>query len=256
MTPTIARRLACAICRETVTYETLKTRGNDVLVARTSFSSPSSVIIKLWNRPSWKGSLRRYTKTNIAWKEWSTLQLMHKAGIKAPYPYSYLELGPGYRFTEAIIMGDLGECHDVTEYIKRLLRELKTNELAVFERAMIRSTASMIKMGLIDIDHRLPNFVVSHGRPVRLDFELTRQMKNPRSNPRKIGIMLGTFIGSYLFAVQPNTKLAESFTRRLFAEVKPSNTTIHFANKRIQQMLDRQKAESGINTKFTCTREK
>jgi hypothetical protein len=125
---------------------------------------------------------------------------------------------PAARHTEVLIEEDLGACRDATEEYKAMLREGRATEAAAFEEHLLRSTEVMLQRGLMDTDHRLPNFVVRpDGRPVRLDFELARRVRNPLRHPEPLGRMIGTFLGSYLFAVQPDVARARSFAERLQA---------------------------------------
>jgi hypothetical protein len=142
-------------------------------------------------------------------------------------------------------------CRDATEEYKAMLKAGRHNEAAVFEEALLHATEVMLACGLIDTDHRLPNFVVRpDGRPVRLDFELARPVRQPRRHPEKLGRMIGTFLGSYLFAVQPDTARARRFAERLQARLDLSPKVLAIAKAHIDEMTERQKKEIGMDTRM------
>jgi hypothetical protein len=155
------------------------------------------------------------------------------------------------KHTEALISSDLGECKDSTEVYKSLIRT-DPDAARAFENELIASTCSMIRRGLLDTDHRLPNFVVpSNGIPLRIDFELCTPVRCPQRHPQQLGIMLGTFLGSLVFAVQPDTARARDVCARLFREIRPTEKIIGTAQKVLTEMLQRQHEEIGLNTSFT-----
>lgn len=236
-----ARRVSCEVLRE---------RGKDVLIVRTAGPSGSSVVVKLWNRPDWRGGLRRLTRSNPGAREWRTLIRLRAAGLRVPAVHAYVTLRSGdARHTEALVVEDLGRCGDTTESLKRLIRAGDESGVRSFENAMIEATRLMVKAGLLDHDHRLPNFVTApDGCPVRLDFELVHRVWWPRVHPRRLGVMLGTLIGSHAFAVQPETARTTAFAARLTAALRPSASALQVASARVRAMVERQKVEIGLNT--------
>ncbi len=253
--PTVAddswTRLAMAVSRREVPgMSILRERGQDVLIARTQSADGEPVIVKCWNRRGWRGAARRISRTNIGWREYQALRHLHDAGIPCPFPYAYRVLPPqpGVRHTEALISADLGVCRDSTEWFKALLRENPDAALA-FEDRIIEATAAMVANGLLDTDHRLPNFVVPpDGVPVRIDFELCIPVRAVAWHPRLLGGMIGTLLGSHVFAVQPMTGRSVDFCRRLLARVPVPARSRRHARMVVATMLERQRRESGIDT--------
>ncbi len=230
----------------------LRERGNDVIIARVKAPNGNSVIVKCWNRRGLRGALRRLTRSNIGWREFTALRRLRQAGIPCPEPIAYrvLPRSGKARHTEALVSGDLGPCGDATERLKHLLKT-DPDAARAFDLELIRATAAMISRGLIDTDHRLPNFVIPPGGgPVRIDFELCIPVSHVSLHPKRLGEMLGTFLGSYVFAVQPDTVRATSFARELLARVAPPASALPVASAVIHRMLNRQRLESGIDTRF------
>ena len=250
--PSAYAQLAFDVSCRRALMQVLRIRGKDVLIARLGGPDGRPVIVKLWNRRGLRGWLRRITGTSIARREWNALHRLRREGIGTPEPLACFTLRhPQTRHTDVLIEEDLGVCRDATEEYKAMLKAGRHDEMAVFEEALLRATEVMLACGLIDTDHRLPNFVVRpDGRPVRLDFELARPVRQPRRHPEKLGRMIGTFLGSYLFAVQPDTARARRFAERLQARLNLSPKVLAIARAHIDEMTERQKKEIGMDTRM------
>ena len=221
-------------------------------IARATAPDGRSVIVKLWNRPGPRGWLRRLAAATIAQREWNALTGLRRADLGVPEPLACFTLRhPEALHTEVLIEEDLGACGDVTETFKQLRREKRAEEIAAFEEHLLRATEVMLQRGLLDTDHRLPNFVVRpDGRPVRLDFELARPVRHPRRDEKQLGRMIGTFLGSYLFAVQPDTAAARAFAERLQARLQLTPNVLAIARPRVEEMMARQRREIGMDTRM------
>lgn len=233
-------------------YESLKERGDDVLIARAVLEDGCSAIFKFWNRRGVCGELRRVTQTGTAYRERDALCLLRQNGLSVPEVYGLFRLrGVEARFTECLVEEDLGVCKDATEVLKAYIRAGDEAAVVQFEQELIRSTKVLVENRLLDTDHRLPNYVVTPaGHPVRLDFELAQRIRLPYLPVRQYGLMLGALIGSYLFAVQPDSARMDSFALRLLAELQPSEKVLQEATAEIRRMLIRQKRSVGIDTDF------
>ena len=241
----LARTVSLGTARD---MEILRERSGDARVARVAGPQGESVVVKLWNRPGWRGLVRRWTRTNSARREWRTLCRLHRVGLFVPEPLAYVAgLGQAVH-TEGVISRDLGQCSDAVEHFKGLVRSGARDQEAEFVRQVVRATAVMVHLGLLDTDHRLPNFVVApDGRPVRLDFELNVRTPWPRLWTRKYGLMLGTLLGSFVFAVQPDQDRALAFAAELRRELAPPRRVLLVAESRMREMLARQKREIGLD---------
>lgn len=239
-------------------YESLKERGADVLLARVMLDNGETAIFKFWNRPTTAGFFRRLTHTGTAWKERAALQLLHTHHLKVPEVYALLTItDTEAKHTECLIVEDLGRCADSTEFFKAAIRSNDTAAIEAFERNIISSTKTMIDCRLLDIDHRLPNYVITpEGEPVRLDFELARRIHIRQIHTKEYGLMIGTLLGSYIFAVQPNTARMEHFFNKLIDVPAPPASVLHIAAARIHDMLERQRQEIGMDITFNPPWEK
>ena len=245
-------KLALEVSTRRLELQVLRERGQDVLIARVPGPEGQPVIVKLWNRRGLRGWLRRISGTTIARREWDALQRLGKDDLGVPRGLACFTLRhPEARHTEVLIEEDLGACRDATEEYKAMLREGRAAEAAAFEEHLLRSTEVLLQRGLLDTDHRLPNFVVRpDGRPVRLDFELARRVRDPLRHPEPLGRMIGTFLGSYLFAVQPDVARARSFAERLQARLQLPAPVLALARRRVEEMTDRQRREIGMDTRM------
>lgn len=230
----------------------LRERGSDVRIARVSTAHDGSVVVKLWNRPGLRGLVRYLSCSSAARREWTALKRLSESGVPVPEPLAYIpRLSGPAAHTQALITRDLGECGDVLEYLKELIQQGDQQKEQDFCDEIIRVTAVMVRLGLLDTDHRLPNFVVEPGgSPVRLDFELNVRRPFPRLWIRKYGLMLGTLLGSFVFAVQPDTHKVQSFAARLRKTLEPPKPVLRVAEKRMQEMLQRQERETGLHIKI------
>ena len=229
--------------------EILKERRGDVLVVRSSGPDGRNLVVKLWNRRGLRGWVRRLTRTSCAWREYVALRsLMNKAAV--PEVLGYFRLRDwGAAYTEAVVLQDLGRCGDLTEHVKRLRREGGDAALARIEEELIKSTQTLVESNIVDVDHRLPNFLVRPcGVIARVDFEMAHRVRNRGADPAELGGMLGTLIGSYAFALQPDTAPVGVFAESLARVSKACPQARRFARLQIDKMLCRQDREAGIRT--------
>jgi hypothetical protein len=229
--------------------EVLKQRPGDVLVVRSSGPSGKNLVVKLWNRRGLHGWLRRVTRTNSGWREYVALRsLVNKAAVPEVLGYFRLREAQAAH-TEAVVLEDLGRCGDLTEHVKQLRREGGDTALAAIEGELIKSTHALVESNIVDADHRLPNFVVRPcGVIARVDFEMAHRVRNPRADPQELGGMLGTLIGSYAFALQPDTAPIGLFAESLARASNACPKARRFARLQIDKMLRRQNVEAGIQT--------
>ncbi|NCA89535.1 MAG: hypothetical protein EOM92_11670 [Gammaproteobacteria bacterium] len=246
----VARHISLA---DPETIDLIRERGSDVRIARTLSPNGEPVVIKLWNRRGLRGLLRRWIRTNPAGREWHALRRLRSAGLEVPTPLAYLTgLGRPCAHTEALITGDLGPCGDAVEHLKALIRRGDLSGEQVFVATIIQVTRTMISLGYLDTDHRLPNFVVTPlGSPVRLDFELNLWHPWHRLWTRDYGLMVGTLIGSFVFAVQPDINRVKDFARTLRLSLDPPKPVLRVAEERVDEMLSRQQAEIGLAIQVT-----
>lgn len=245
------RQLAVATGQGSVPgIQILKERGNDVRVARVPHPSGNgTVVVKLWNRRGLRGWLRRITRSNIGWREYAALRFLEPLRVGTPKPLAYLVLRDARTpYTEAMVSADLGECQRALAVFKDLLAAGDESRVRAFESALIESTAGMLAVGLVDTDHRIPNFTVPAGseKPVRLDFELCRRVRCVAWHPHAVGLMLGTLLGTHVFAVQPAVHKTTDFAARLQTAVRATPRVQRIARARVAEMLGTQSRERGV----------
>ena len=244
------RLFAERVSEGAVPVEVLKERPKDVLVARARGPGGKELVLKLWNRRGIRGWLRRATRTNSGWREYRALRRLRVRGAQVPEALGYFELRADCgNYTEALVLEDLGRCGDLTEHVKRVRREHGDKALEPIQDELIRSTRELLESNIIDEDHRMPNFVVRPcGGLSRVDFELAKRVRRPEEEPDKLGVMLGTLIGSYAFALQPDTSPILPFAEGLAQASKAGAKARRIARIRVDGMLRRQDVEKGVRT--------
>jgi hypothetical protein len=247
------QQIAELVSADTYPHEILREGNKEGLVARATKADGSSAVLKFWKRTGLRGALRRLTQTGTAYLERNAQQHLIQHNLRVPKVYGVYHMrNAGARHTECLVQEDLGVCRDATEVLKQYILDSNTDAVDLFEKEIISSTCIMVESGLLDVDHRLPNYVVPPtGKPVRLDFELAKRVRFLGLETRQYGTMLGTLLGSYVFAVQPDQVRMEQFAEKLVVALKPPKAVLHIAGERIANMIDRQKKEAGIDTAFT-----
>ncbi len=217
----------------------------DGKVARATDESGRSVIVKLWKRPGLNGLIRRLTRTGSVLREYRTLDLLHRAGMKVPAPLGYRKINlDAVDYTDALFVEDIGECVTALSHVKRLIAENRQEELTAFEDDLVEMTAALIDAGVVDPDHGMLNVVVlPNGRPVRLDFEIARRVIYPALATKAYGDTLGRLIASYTFAVQPDVNRVREFAKRLKDQLDPPAAALKRCKWYVKDRLDRQRRE-------------
>lgn len=243
--------VAFAVSAGEVRYDVLRRRP-DVLTARATVEDDHSVIVKLWNRPTLRGALRRLTRTNTGYREWRALNILRAARVRVPRPLAYVRLtDPRCTHTEALVSEDLGRAGRTIDRVKTCIAAGDHDALAAIENELISLTADVLRAGIVDPDHRLENFIFARdGRLARIDLEHGVSICTPWGALR-YGTMLGTLIGSYVFAVQPHIYLADAFARRLAERMAPPPRVLRRAAAVSKQMLDHQRETIGIDARLS-----
>jgi len=233
-------------------FEALKDRP-DARVVRCCLSEDRSVILKLWVRPGSRGELRRLTRTSSVHREWRTLNCLYQAGVSVPEPLGLCRVKQqGVNFTDALFIEDIGACIQAIDHVKTLVRENQLDELRCFEDQVIDLTDRMLRLGVVDPDHGFLNTVVpSSNLPVRLDFEIAQRVVFPSMFTGLLGSMLGRLVGTYIFAVQPDTSRVKGFASRLVEKVKPTGRVLDRTKTYLIQLMDKQEKEIGLRTELS-----
>ena len=239
--------VAYAVACGEVAGEDLKERDGDCRVIRLNESGEDAVIIKLWNRPGWRGRIRRFTRTTPGKKEFRALSLLQRIGIKAPIPLALNDL-KGAPFTEALFQEDLGRCIIGVMHIKNLIASGQDKDLEVFLNGVVGITEKMVNARMFDVDHTFVNIVATPaGRPARLDMELAVQTRWGVPT-RMYGKMLGKLIASHAYAVQPDVMRTTQFAEQLVDALHPTWPVLKVAGQTVEMSMAQQYKTSGIET--------
>lgn len=246
-TPEDARRLIAETCRDLDAAEVVSKRDFRLVVrARTTRGAP--VIVKLWARPGPRGALRRILGQTAARYEFRNLRLMERLGVSAPLALVHGRAAPNAGgYTDAMAMEDLGDCETATQYLKRMIAAGDEAAVTRFEDEVIAMTGRLARGRVIDFDHSMVNIVVRDGSPVRLDLEKARRLPWIGLRRGLYARMIGQLLGTYVFAVQPDTDRAARFASRLFDEIRPSPAVAAGAQAHLDAMLRRQKDGIGMD---------
>ncbi len=221
--------------------------GRTVVRVRRRRAPP--VIVKWWARLDLVGALRARTRTASWDHEWRSLRALHQAGVPVPRPVSLLQVDEAGVPVHAVLMEDLGRCTVALDHVKALAAAGDEEALRTFDAALIDLTARIVEAGFVDPDHRLNNVVVdATGRPLRLDVELARPASSLLS-PVAHGRMLGCLVATYVYAVQPEVRLAERFAADLTRRLEPSWASRRAAARVVRGMLAVQRDGRGIDTR-------
>jgi len=233
--------------------EAIYRRKNRVVIRWRGAVSGASLIIKMWSRTGLKGGLRRLLRIASCDHEWRTLVRLRRVHMDVPRPLGMCRLKNSIAsYTDVLFLEDLGECDSSSDYLKRLIYEGQEQQVLRFENVMIRMTEQILAAGMIDVDHGLANIVMqASGRPVRLDFELSRRVIWPRLFPIMYGDMLGRLIVLHAFAVQPHTDRTTRFAERLCEHLHPPRRSLVQAGIHIRKYLKEQFENTGIDTRLT-----
>lgn len=225
-------------------------RENRIVIRLPAPERGGSVILKMWARPDARGALRRVLRIGSCEHEWRSLRRLAAAGVAVPQPLGHARVAPAIAgYTDALFMEDLGECESANQYLRRLLREGREDEIVRFEDAMIEMTGRILAAGMLDVDHGLVNMVVQgSGRPVRLDLELARHVVWPRAFTGQYGRMLGHLLALHAFAVQPDTRRTSLFAERLRRRLAPPARVLAQASEYVRLGMRLQRERQGIDT--------
>ena len=249
--PYAARALIADTCRRLDEIEVVSKRSFRLVVRRTA-PDGTPVIVKLWARPGWRGTLRRLLGQTAARYEFRNLRMMERLGVPAPRAFAYGRAAPNDQsYTDAMVMEDLGEIETAGIYLKGRIAAGDEAAVAEFEDEVIRMTGILARARIIDFDHSMVNIVVKEGRPLRLDLEKARRVPWIGLRPNLYGEMIGQLLATYVFAVQPDVARAERFAKKLFAEIRPAPSILRRAQAHVDKQMKRQKEGRGIDMSLT-----
>lgn len=233
--------------------EVVSRRQADCIVIRWQGADAGhSMILKMWSRADFSGSVRRLLGIASVDQEWRNLTRMRRLNIAVPRPLGKFRAVPSISgYTDVLFMEDLGPCMTALEHLKSLLSAGRELPALRFENELIELTAQILEGGVLDADHGMLNTVVtSSGRVVRLDVEIAQWVIWPRLFPRSYGGMLGRLIGLHAFAVQPDVGRTTRFAERLRERLRPPPNVLRRAGAHAREMMRKQNNKVGIATQL------
>lgn len=234
--------------------EILHTRGDRRGgLLRIPLDSQESTVVKIWRIRNLKERIKSKVYFSNAWREWHMHQFIHQAGVQAPVPIDYfrLSLPKGDTF-ECMAIEDLGETERGLPYLKRLIANNDESKAKVFEKGLVDITLDLIKLGVLDIDHQLNNFLVdSNDRLVRIDFECARRYWMGFKPKGTFAEMIARLLASHVYAVQPNVSRTERFAERLYRRLDIDHRMQARVQCSVDEKLERQYRTMGIRMTVT-----
>ncbi len=229
----------------------LRDGRSDSAVYRVRDRAGRSLVVKVWRRSGWTAAVRRLTRTSPARREARNLAAARAGGVNVP---SVLGLARTRgRWTDALLLQDLGPCVPAIQYLKTLLSECRGAEVEVFLSGVIDLTGAMLRAGVVDADHSFSNIVATaDGKPCRLDLEVAEQFDPARIPPRAQGVMLGRVIFAVILVAQPDVTLAMTFAGEMRNRLGLPRHIVDEAQRHIDELLDEQARDTGIVTRFNC----
>lgn len=239
--------LALAASREPASFDVLS-RHEGRCVLRCPPQDGERVVLKTWSRPGVLSAARRAFGAGDLDREWRSLCRARELGVRVPTPLGRARLpANAAAWTDAMVSADIGPCVTAVDHLKRLVASGSQSDVDAFERELVAQTGAMVDGGLIDTDHGLVNTLVpASGLPVRLDFEMARVVRSPRTNVAAYGAMLGHVLATHAFAVQPATERTVRFAAELARRLDPPPAVLSRARAYVDERMRVQERRIGL----------
>ena len=215
---------------------------------RLPLESGETVVAKLWSVRNRKERIKVALRFSNGRREWRMHQFIHAAGVPVPVPLGFgqVRLSNG-QLWEAIVIEDLGDTDRGLPHLKKLISARLENEIATFQDELINITTQLVRLGVVDIDHQLNNFVVNRkGRLLRIDFECARRTWNRNSVGRDYAEMIARLLASHVYAVQPDVQRTERFAEGLYSRLDPDPRIRALVSKSVNNKLEYQRLSAGV----------
>jgi uncharacterized protein YjhX (UPF0386 family) len=207
------RRVAVGVSRGELPHRVLAERGGRV-TAGVAREDGSEVVVKLWRLRGGRDLARRACRRTKGTAEWRVGERMYAAGLRVPRPLAYVDLwGHGLGHHEAYVCEHLGPVRIVGRELHALAKEGRTERCRALSDRIAGYTCWMLSSGVIDLDHRVDNFVLDEaGVLYRIDLENAAIHRGPHPPAARLTRMLGGLIGSYAWKARPAPGMADRFT--------------------------------------------
>lgn len=142
---------------------------------------------------------------------------------------------------------------DQRPYLTELLAKKSNSERIHFENNVIELTASILKAGILDLDHHLVNILVTPSWGiVRLDFEISAIVRYPGLHRKKLSRMIAALMTSYIVASNADGKsTANEFAMNLANRLDLPADLLRNARVLVEQNLAQQQMKSGLDLHWT-----
>lgn len=209
----------------------------------------TTVILKFWVRPGLKGRLKWALGRSSAQMEHGVLQHLHGKGMRVPRPLGLCRVPSiGKPYTEAMFMTDLGKTVRGPDYLEKLLEDGETEKAELFLDQMIRITEELLEAKVVDTDHGINNTVVTlEEEPIRIDFEVARIVADPRSEREALSRMIGRYIITYAFVVQPDMDRIVEYVKKIYERLDLDRDTRALVRAYTDAAYDLQRRDRGLD---------
>ena len=212
-----------------------------------------TVILKLWSQGGVRQTFRYLTRTRPVDRELTILSHLDHTSIRVPQLLGSCWIKDrSVPFSQAVVLEDLGETQRALEYYKDLREAGRTEEMNQLEERMLTMTEGLLDHHVVDPDHGFVNSVMTPaGELVRIDFEVARIVKDPRSAKQMCGQMLGRTLVTFAYAVQPDVERLDHFANELTERMDLSRESLQIARDFIDDALNEQQQQTGIDLSWT-----
>lgn len=209
------------------------------------------IIVKLWRMRNLKERIKSFANLGNGRREWNMHRMIYQGGIDVPEPLAYYRLTSGVN-CEIMAIEDLGETIQGLPYLKRIISDEDESKIVSFEKKLIESTLQFIKLGILDIDHQLNNFVVNQsGRLIRIDFECAHRYSFRVRKRQEYPEMLARLLASHIYAVQPDVDRSIRFAERLYSVLNVDKKTKNLVAAIVNEKLAQQGGKKMVATKIS-----
>ena len=224
--------------------------GNRGGLLRLPLTNGGSVVVKFWRIRNLKERIKSFAHLGNGQREWNMHRMIYLAGIDVPEPLAYYRLTSAVK-CEVMAIEDLGETIQGLPYLKKIISDGDETGIVSFEEKLMESTLQFIKLGILDIDHQLNNFVVDRsGRLTRIDFECAHRYFFRARSRQEYPEMLARLLASHVYAVQPDVGRSIRFAERLYTRIDVDEKTKKLVASSVNEKLARQRGKKRVATKI------
>ncbi len=209
----------------------------------------TTIILKFWVRPGIKGKLKWGLGKSSAQTEYKALEHLYNHGMRVPQPLGLCRVPAcGRPYTESMFMSDLGKTVRGPDYLEDLLKKGETEKADLFLEQMIQITEELLDAKVIDTDHGINNTVVTmEEEPIRIDFEVARIVNDPYQEHQQLAKMIGRYIITYAFVIQPDMEAIIAYAEKLYDRLKIDKKVRGLIRQYTDAAYDLQRTSRGID---------